>query len=161
MRLKLSALSAVVLPAVAVLVASPPAGASVNRACVAVHAVGVGHDNGVNSAGKLTTTGTVLVHGVEVATSQATFTPGSPSAGTLPFTGPIVFTSEFDASTLTAQVNGSVDLSTGRFTAVSTSVTGTGVLRPASGKLRFNGAENLKTGAFRENISGKLCAPRP
>ncbi len=142
-------------------VAAPSAHASTSRLCVPVRAVGVGQDNGVNAQGQLTTTGTVLVGGVEVATSQATFTPGTQSATALSFSGPIVLASEVDASMLTAEVNGSVDLSTGKFTATSTSVTGTGVISGISGHLRFKGRENLGTGEFQENISGKLCATVP
>jgi hypothetical protein len=120
----LTGLFALAAPFVAFVVAAPSAGASASRLCVPVRAVGVGQDNGVNDQGQLTTTGTVLVGGVEVATSQATFTPGTQIATVLPFSGPIVLSSEVDASTLTADVNGSVDLSTGKFTAVSTSLSG-------------------------------------
>jgi hypothetical protein len=151
-------LFALAVPCVAFVVAAPSAHASSSRLCVPVRAVGVGQDNGVNDQGQLTTTGTVLVGGVEVATSQATFTPGTQSATVLPFSGPIVLSSEIDASTLTAEVDGSVDLSTGKFTARSTSLTGAGALSGVSGHLRFTGRENLGTGAFRENISGRLCA---
>lgn len=150
-------LLALAVPSVALVVAAPSAHASGTRVCVPVRAVGVGQDNGVNDQGQLTTTGTVLVGGVEIATSQATFTPGTQTGTVLPFTGPIVLTSELDASTLTADVTGSVDLSTGKFTVTSTSLTGTGVAAKISGHLRFTGHENLATGAFRENISGRLC----
>ncbi len=122
-----------------------------------VRAVGVGQDDGVNDQGQLITTGNVLVGGVQVASSRATFVPGTPTGTTLPFSGPIVFTARVGAATLTAQVNGGVDVSTGDFSATSTSVRGTGVLAPVSGQLQFTGHEDLSTGAFGEDITGRLC----
>lgn len=158
---RLTRLLVIVVLALAIAVTPAAADASSPRICLPVHAVGVGQDNGVNDQGQLTTTGTVLIAGTEIATSQATFTPGTPSGTTLPFSGPIVFTSELDTSTLTAVVNGSVDLATGKFSATSTSLSGTGKLAEISGHLRFRGREDLQTGVFREAISGKVCAPLP
>lgn len=146
---------------VAITAAAPPAQASSLRLCVPVHAIGVGQDNGVNDQGQFTTIATVRVAGVKIATSQATFTPGQPNGSTLPFTGPIAFSTELRGSTLIADVRGSVDLSTGEFTAASTRLTGTGVVAGVSGQLRIRGLENLATGAFRETITGRLCAPSP
>ena len=114
--------------------------------CVPVHATGVGQDlgNGMTEA-------TISSHGVVLGTTHATFTPTTVTS----FTGPIVFSSHIGM--LTAQVTGAVDLTAGTFTATSTSITGTGLLRAVSGQVMLNGSENLSTGAFTETITGKLC----
>ena len=58
-------------------------------------------------------------------------------------------------------MTGSVDLSTGEFSASSTGVYGSGALEGVSGHLHFNGKENLASGVFHEGIAGKLCARLP
>ena len=150
------------LLAVGVLSVSAPAEASVSRVCVPVQLRGTGQDLGPDDAGNLRTVATLTALGIPVGTTAATFTPSGPPVGTiLAFTGPIVFTPRFGPGTLTATVAGSVDLAAGTFTATSTTVTGTGPLRGASGQLRFAGTENLATGAFTESVTGQLCAEGP
>ena len=72
------------------------------------------------------------------------------------FTGPITFTGL--GGTLTAQVAGTLDVTTGAFTSTSTSLAGTGTFRHVTGQLTFTGTEDLATGAFTESITGQLCA---
>ncbi len=147
------------LSAVGVVVGAAPAEAGSARVCAPVHLTGTGQDQGMDAQGNLHTVATLSVLGVPVGTTAATFTPSGPPVGTeLAFTGPIVFTPRFGPGTLTAAVQGSVDLAAGTFVATSTSVTGTGPLRGASGRLTFAGTENLTTGAFTETVSGTLCA---
>lgn len=148
------------LPAVSVLVAAGPAQASAAdaRLCVPVRLTGAGQDLGPDSQGRLHTIATVSLAGYPIGTTQATFTPSGPPAGTsLAFTGPIVFTPTGSTATVTAEVRGSVDLGSGQFVASTTSVTGSGVLRGASGSLTFRGTEDLGTGAFTETIRGTVC----
>jgi hypothetical protein len=153
-------LLAAVLPVAAILTAATPAAAQDPALCLPVQLTAVGQDLGPDSQGHLRTTATVLFLGHAIATTDATFTPaGSPADDVLSFTGPIVFTPRLGTSTLTANVQGSVDLENGDFQATSTTVTGTGLLVNVSGRLTFAGTENLKTHAFSETITGTLCAP--
>jgi hypothetical protein len=118
--------------------------------CVAVHATGTGQDlgNGMTEA-------TISTHGIVLGHTRATFTPTAVTPTSESFTGPIVFSSR--VGTLTAQVQGAFDITAGTFTATSTSIAGTGLLRPVGGTVTLNGTENLSTGAFTETISGRLC----
>jgi hypothetical protein len=128
---------------------SPPAHAR----CVPVAATGAGQDLGGGQ-----TTATISVGGVEVGTTAAAFTITGVDGTVASFTGPIVFTGL--GGTLTAQVTGTLDVTTGVFTSTSTSVAGTGLLRHVTGDLTFTGTEDLATGAFAESISGHLCLAR-
>ncbi len=128
---------------------APPAHAR----CLRVDSTGVGQDLG---GGK--TTATISVDGVQVGTTAAAFTITGVDGTVASFTGPIVFTGL--GGTLTAQVTGTLDVTTGVFTSTSTSVSGTGLLRHVTGDLTFTGTEDLATGAFSESISGHLCLAR-
>lgn len=120
--------------------------------CLPVHAIGVGVGQDLGNG---MTEATISSHGVVLGTTHATFTPTTVTPPSESFTGPIVFSSHIGM--LTAQVTGGVDLTAGTFTATSTSITGTGLLRAVSGQVMLNGSENLSTGAFMETITGKLC----
>jgi hypothetical protein len=159
-RVASAALAALTITAVAVGVAAP-AQASPGRVCAPVRLTGAGQDLGPDPTGTLHTTATLSFLGFPVATSAASFTPSGPPVGTaLAFSGPVVLTPTFGSGTLTADVQGSVDLAAGTFVATSTAVTGTGPLRHASGRLVFAGTEDLATGAFTETVTGRLCAVR-
>ena len=146
--------------AAAILSAATPAGAAAPRHCAPIGLTGAGQDLGADSSGNDHTTATLYVLGVAVGTTNATFTPSGPPVGPrLAFTGPIVFTPLVSHASLTAQVNGAVDVVTGVFTASSTTVSGTGFLTAVSGHVTIQGNENLTTGAFTEMVTGKLCAP--
>jgi hypothetical protein len=147
-------------PAVALLAVAPPAMAHARQLCVPVRLAGTGQDLGADSKGNLHTTATISLGPIVVGTTAATFTPSGPPVGTtLAFTGPIVFTPARGSATVTAQVVGSVDLGTGKFTATSTQLTGSGALAPVSGTVTLAGTENLSSGAFTETITGRVCAP--
>ena len=121
--------------------------------CVSVRAQGVGQDLG-NGA----TEATITSHGVVVGTTHAMFTPTGMTGTSLAFDGPIVFTPKLSSvGTLTAQVTGAFDLSTGAFHASSTSITGTGLLRHITGDVSIAGNEDLTTGSFTEELTGTLC----
>lgn len=121
--------------------------------CLAVDATGVGQDLG---GGR--TTATISVAGVDVGTTAAAFTITGVDGTVASFTGPIIFTGH--GGTLTAQVTGTLDVTTGAFTSTSTSVTGTSAYRGVTGELTFTGSEDLVTGAFTESITGQLCVRR-
>ena len=130
----------------------------VERLCVPVLLSAVGQDLGPDSEGVLHTQATVSLGRVPVASTYASFAPGAPVGSSLAFSGPIAFTPTVGSATLTARVNGAVDLSTGSFTAISTALTGTGALAGVTGRLVFRGNEDLTTGAFTEIITGQVCA---
>ena len=125
---------------------SPPAHAR----CLPVDATGVGQDLGGGQ-----TSAAITVGGGQVGTTAAAFTITGVNGTVASFVGPIVFTGL--GGTLTAQVTGTLDVTTGAFTSTSTSVSGTGLLRRVTGDLTFTGSEDLKTGAFTEAIHGVLC----
>ena len=126
-----------------------PAAAAVS--CHVINAKGVGQDvgGGVTRAEIL---GGGLLHG----TTNAAFTITGLSGTVASFTGTIVFT--VNNATLTATVNGTLDLSTGEFNATTSSISGTGKLAGATGSLTFSGVENLADGSFKETVTGEICA---
>jgi len=108
----------------------------------------------------INTVSDVRLAGYTVATTKAGFTPGGAVGASLAFSGPIVFTPTSSASTLTANVQGDVNLTTGKFQATSTSVTGTGALIGISGTLIFRGTQDLADPprSSTEAITGTLCS---
>jgi hypothetical protein len=144
----LAALTIVVtLPAGAAQGATLPAGRPI---CLPVSATGVGQDLGGGN-----TQATISIHGVEVGQTNASFTTTQVVKTIASFTGPIVFSSP--PGTLTAQVAGTFDLTTGAFHVTSTSITGTGLLRGITGRMTLVGHENLTNGTFTETLTGQLC----
>ena len=138
-----------------VLVSLAVAGAAPARAhgavsCHRINAKAVGQESG---GGQVTAQviGGGLLHG----TYEASFTITGFSGTLASFQGPIVFT--VAGGTLTAQVTGTFDVTTGQFEATSTSITGTGILAGATGNLTFSGVENLVTGSSTETITGVIC----
>jgi hypothetical protein len=154
-RTRLAGWSGAVLVAAAVLVPAPadavPRTVDHQR-CAPVEATGSGQDLG---GGR--TEATLSVAGVPVATSAATFTIGAVNGTVASFTGPIVLTPVLGPGTLTAQVAGTFDLSSGAFRATSTSLSGTGPLKKVTGALTFAGVEDLGNGSFTETVTGQLC----
>jgi len=120
--------------------------------CVSVTADGVGQDLGGG-----VTEATLSVGGRTIGTTRAAFTLGTISGTAAPFTGPLVFTPNRVPGTLTAQLTGAFDVTTGVFTATSTSVTGTRALRGVTGAITIRGTENFADGTSTETISGELC----
>ncbi len=130
-----------------------PAPRAAHVRCVPVVATGVGQDLGGGQ-----TTATIYVAGVEIGTTEAAFTITGVDGVVASFTGPITFTSR--GGTLTAQVTGTLDVTTGAFMSTSGSLTGSGAYRGVTGDLTLTGAEDLATGAFTESITGQLCVTR-
>jgi hypothetical protein len=127
--------------------------------CLPVRLTGTGDGLPDDGSGSIRTEALISFARVPVATTIATFTPQpSPVGGPLSFIGPIVFTPRAGTSTFTAQVQGTVDLDSGKFRAQSTSITGTGVLAGISGSLTFAGTQDLASGKFTESIRGSLCS---
>ena len=122
--------------------------------CRALHATGVGTDNGDG-----TTSATLYQGEREVGTTEGALVPGVPVDGVLPFTGTIVLTS-FKKGTLEALVEGTFDTVTGEFAARSVDIEGKGPMKNATGKLRLAGVQDLTTGQFTEVVHARICVPK-
>jgi hypothetical protein len=59
--------------------------------------------------------------------------------------------------TLTVSVIGTLDTSTGEFSALGPVTGATGKLAGATGTLNFKGIEDLSNGNFVEDITGNIC----
>jgi len=118
--------------------------------CRPVHAAGVGQDLGGGN-----TTATITRGGVLNGTTTAHFDITGGSIPMFTIAGTIVFTTKH--GTLTANVSGTFDVSTGEFAATGPISGGTGKFAGATGTLTFSGVENLTTGAFTETVTGTLC----
>lgn len=132
-----------------------PHGSPTSR-CTGLHAKGSGVDSGNG-----TTTATLYRGQREWATSAGTLTMGPVDAdGVATFTGTITLVfDDAGADTLVAPVEGTVDTTTGRFAALSDTVTGTGDHAGTTGRLRFRGVEAADL-TFSEHVYGKLCVPK-
>jgi hypothetical protein len=120
--------------------------------CRAVHATGIGTDDGAG-----TTTATIFRGRRAIGSTVGTFVAGTPTNGVVPFTGSIVFTDSH--GTLVAPVVGTLDTTTGEFASSSDTVTGTGEYGAVTGRLTFRGVEDLAALTFAEVVHGKLCVP--
>ncbi len=117
--------------------------------CTRVHAVGHGQDlGGGNTAATITHGG--LLNGT---TNTHFEISGAPPIFTI--VGTLVLTTKH--ATLTVQLTGTFDVSTGAFTATGPISGATGKLTGATGTLTLTGVEDLATGAFTETIDGTLC----
>jgi hypothetical protein len=124
----------------------PPA----NR-CFSVEATGVGQDLGEGR-----TEATIYVHGRPVGTTQAMFTITGATETAVSFAGPIEFTPRSLPGTLVAPVTGTVDLTSGQFSATSDAVAGAGRLSGVTGSVAISGTQ-LATGEFTETLHANLC----
>jgi hypothetical protein len=125
--------------------------ASGDEGCQNVHAVGVGQDlGGGNTTATITHGG--LLNGTTNAHFDVDLTGGPP---VFPIAGTLTLTTKH--GTLTVNLTGTLDVSTGAFNATGPITGGTGKLAGATGTLSFSGVENLATGAFTETITGTLC----
>jgi hypothetical protein len=131
--------------------AGTPAGASAAISCHAINAKGVGQDLGGGM-----TAADVVGGGLLQGTTAASFTITGLSGTVASFEGTIVFT--VNNGTLTAGLSGTFDVASGAFTATTTSISGTGKLAGATGRLAVSGVEDLETGSFTEAITGEICA---
>jgi len=124
-------------------------GSADDQGCAQVHAVGVGQDLGGGN-----TTATISHGGRLNGTTSGQFAiTGSPPVFTI--VGTVVFTTK--NGTLTANVAGTFDVTSGAFNASGPVSAGTGNLAGTTGSLTFAGVENLATGVFTETITGTLC----
>ena len=105
-----------------------------------------------------TTSATIYRGSRELGTTTGMFTLGDTVDEVTAFTGTIVFTAA--NGTLTAPVEGTLDLVSGEFGARSSTVTGTDDYADVTGKLRVWGTQDLTEGTFSEHLLAKLCVPK-
>jgi hypothetical protein len=120
--------------------------------CRALHATGVGTDNGDG-----TTSATLYQGDRTVGTSEGVLA-GEIVDGMLAFTGTIVLTTS--KGSLEAAVEGTFDTVTGDFAARSVDISGKGAMKNAAGRLRLAGTQDLVTGEFTEVVHAKVCTPK-
>ena len=141
-----------IFAALLVVAGAPAASARANDDddCRRIKAVGVGQDLGFGN-----TTATISRGGILNGTTAAHFdiTGGAPPK--LTFTGTVVFTTK--RGTLTVDIAGTFNISTGTFAASGPVTGGTGAFAGATGKLKFAGVENLATRVFTETVKGRIC----
>jgi hypothetical protein len=118
--------------------------------CHTINAKGDGQDlgGGVTQAHVI---GGGLLHG----TTDGNFTVTGVSGTVASIAGTVQFTT--NRATLTVTVSGTLDVSSGAFSAAGPVTASTDKLAGASGNLSFNGVENLSTGSFVEDIAGRIC----
>jgi hypothetical protein len=119
--------------------------------CHEISATGVGQDLGNGNTTAQISEGGVL-QGTTVGSFVVTDFTGFP---VLAIAGTVTFTT--NKATLTVSVAGTLDVSTGDFTASGPVSDATGKLSGATGSLMLAGTENLVTGVFTETIAGDIC----
>lgn len=119
--------------------------------CHGISATGVGHDLGNGNTTAQISDGGVL-QGTTVGSFVVTDSSDFP---VLAIAGTVTFTT--NKGTLTVSVAGTLNVSTGDFTASGPVSAATGKLTGATGSLTLAGNENLITGVFTETITGNIC----
>ena len=141
-----------------VLAFATPATASASEAatgasgCRSVSAYGIGRDLG-NGATEAVVFGDPTVTG----TTRGAFTPTSVDGSVVSLAGTVDF--RLIRGTLQANVSGTFDTASGRFSVRTTSITGGGGLRGTTGSLSLAGTQDPK-GRFTETVRGSLCRTR-
>ena len=134
--------------AVIIVVTLGPAQAS--SSCHAIHAKGVGQDLGDGN-----TTARIIGGGLLHGTTAAAFVIMGGAPPVFLIAGTVEFMT--NQGTLTVDVSGTFDVSTGDFSTSGPVTDATGKLAGASGSLTLEGMEDLSDGTFVENISGSIC----
>jgi hypothetical protein len=95
--------------------------------------------------------------GLLQGTTQAAFTIVAPTPVGFAFAGDLVVTT--NRATLTVALTGTLDVSTGDFSATGPVVSATGKLAGASGQLTLAGVQDLAdpAGSFTETVTGGIC----
>lgn len=107
--------------------------------------------------GLIRTSAQIRGGGLLQGTTEAAFQVTGPTPTGIAFAGDITFTT--NRSTLTLDLHGTLDLTTGEFTASGDVREATGKLDGATGTLTLTGVQNLldPAGSFTEKVSGEIC----
>lgn len=120
------------------------------ESCHKINAKGVGQDLGGG-----TTEAQIIGGGLLHGTTEGNFTGTGFSGTVFSFEGTVAFTTNH--ATLTVTVAGTLDVTTGEFSASGTVTGATGKLAGATGGLSFEGVEDLSDGSFVEHVTGEIC----
>ena len=118
--------------------------------CHNINAKGVGQDLG-GGATVARIIGGGLLHG----TTAGSFAIIGFSGTVASIAGTVTFTT--NRATLTVTVTGTFDVETGEFSASGPVTSATGKLAGATGHLLLNGIQDLTTGSFVEDVTGRIC----
>ena len=135
-----------------------PATAGVS--CHQINATGSGSGaapQGGDPPGLIRTSAQIRGGGLLQGTTEAAFQVTGPTPTGIAFAGDITFTT--NRSTLTLDLDGTLDLATGEFAASGDVREATGKLDGATGTLTLAGVQNLldPAGSFTEKVSGEIC----
>ena len=151
------AVLAVLLPLL-VLVQAGPATAVVS--CHQINTTGAGQGAAPQAGdppGLIRTVAQIRGGGLLQGTTEAAFQVTGPTPTGIAFAGAITFTT--NRGTLSVNLHGTLDLTTGGFQASGDVSGGTGKLDGATGTLTLAGVQNLldPAGSFTETVSGEVC----
>ena len=118
--------------------------------CHKINARGVGQDLGGGA-----TEAQIIGGGLLEGTTAAQFIITGVSGTLASFEGTVMFTT--NRATLTVTVTGTLDVATGGFSASGPVTDASGKLEGATGTLSINGIQDLVTGRFEEDVTGKIC----
>jgi hypothetical protein len=151
------AVLALLLPLLMLVQAGP---ATAGASCHLINAKGAGQaapSQAGDPPGLIRTVAQIRGGGLLQGTTEAAFqVTGSTPTG-IAFAGDITFTS--NRATLTVDLDGTLDLTTGEFGASGRVSESTGKLEGATGTLTLPGVQNLldPAGSFTETVSGDIC----
>ena len=141
-----------------VLVHAGPATAAVS--CHQVNATGSGQGAAPQAGdppGLIRTVAQIRGGGLLQGTTEAAFQATGPTPTGIAFSGQITFST--NRGTLSVDLDGTLDLTTGDFSASGDVGGGTGKLASATGTLTLAGTQDLldPAGSFTETVSGEVC----
>ncbi len=135
-----------------------PATAGVH--CHEIHGKGTGHvapaQDG-DPAGRTRTVAQIHGGGLLHGSTAAVFDTTAETSTGITFEGPLTFTT--NRATLTVDLEGTLDVTTGEFEASGDVSGATGKLRGAEGTLTLAGVQDLSdpAGSFTETVTGEIC----
>jgi hypothetical protein len=151
------AVLAVLLPLLTLLQAGPAAAAV---SCHQISSTGAGQGAAPQAGdppGLIRTVAQIRGGGLLQGTTEAAFQVTGPTPTGIAFAGVITFTT--NRGTLSVDLDGTLDLTTGEFRSAGEVNGATGKLDGATGTLTLAGVQNLQdpAGSFLETLSGEVC----
>ena len=148
---------ALLLPLLTLVQAGP---ATAGVSCHPIDANGVGRGGAAQAGdppGLIRTVAQIRGGGLLQGTTEAAFQVSDVTPTGIAFAGDITFTT--NRATLTIDLEGTLDLSTGEFSATGDVSGATGKLDGATGTLTLAGTQDLldPAGSFTETVSGEVC----
>ncbi len=134
--------------------------ATAAESCHQINAKGTGHGAPARQGedpSLIRTVARISGGGLLQGTTEAAFLPTRSTPTGITFEGPVTFTT--NRATLTVDLEGTFDLTTGEFEASGEVSDATGKLAGASGELTLAGVQDLSDpeGHFTETVTGEIC----